>query len=393
MKSDYSIVRTSDLDESLINSWEKVYHEFPYKYPLRSNWLHMQNPYMAGMPKSIIYVKENDEAVAWTSVIYHQLKVCTQEITASFAIDTFTLDTARGKGYASLLQKSTANDADICWVISLSPANRRVFLKIGFYEGKQLKKYFKVLTKISKKHFFESAKAIGINKKGISRFVYSNDSLVHMVYKLSNYLFLNNSVKKSNSDIQLVKFDIFDKEHDFIYENIKDAYELMVKRDSIYLNWRYNKEPFFKFKKYNIVYDNQIIGYVVYRIGDQLQDFEAVINEFLLLNEYKYLTTHVYQLLEEKIINDGGRTLFIVSSEKEFSSEIENLGFINYSEYIPVIHFTKEFQSEFDFQSILMENSKWYMTFGDQDLDQYRPFQMQPDYSFFLRKIVSKLKL
>ena len=145
MSKDYSIVKTIKFDQLLIDSWEKAYVDFQYKVPLRANWLQVENPFSSVMPESIIYIKENDEAVAWTTAYYHELKVCDQEIISSFGLDTFTLDSARGKGYASVLQKMSTSLSDIWWGISMAPANRRIFLKIGFYEGKPLKTFFKVL--------------------------------------------------------------------------------------------------------------------------------------------------------------------------------------------------------------------------------------------------------
>jgi hypothetical protein len=393
MEKNYSIVRTIKFDQLLIDSWEKAYLDFRYKFPLRANWLQTANPFSSVMPESIIYIKENNEAVAWTSVYYHQLKVCDQEIYASFAVDTFTLDTARGKGYASIIQKMSANDTDVWWGISLSPANRRIFLKIGFYEGKELKRYFKLLTKISKKHFFAKAKVIGESKKGIVRSLYLNTTFINLIYNISNYAFSYKKRNISNPGVQLEHFESFGSEHDSIYENIKNDYHIIVKRDKVYLNWRYNMAPFYNYKKFNIKFKGQTVGYLVYRVSDDLQDFEAVINEFLLLKEYKYLISIVYQLIEDLIKKDGGRTLYIVSSEVEFSSEIEQLGFVNYGKFTPIMHLSDNFKNKNDLNYFLGEDSKWYMSYGDHDLDQYGQVQMQPDFSFFLRKIAAKFKI
>jgi hypothetical protein len=390
MSENYDIIKTSNFDEKLIRSWEKAYPNFKYKFPQRFEWLHVDNPLIAFMPKSIIYIKEDEEAVAWTSVIYHRLKVHGQEVAASFGADTFTLDSARGKGYASMIQKMTTDNVDAQWAISSSPANNRIFIKIGFTEGVPLKRYFKILTSLSKKYFYNSAIEIGSRKNGLVKIIYQNTFIIGFVFKLSNFFFGNKKALISKTEIKLEIFSEFNEEHDRIFDEIKNEYDLITVRDSSYLEWRYNKEPYFNYKKFNIFFDNKVIGYLVYRVGDELQDFEGVVNEFVLLDEYKDHTSEILMLLEESIRKDGARSICIASSVKSFSNQLDQSGYMHYADFVPILHLRESFKAKVDAPAAISEHEKWFMSYGDHDLDSYGPHLKQPDFSFLLRKIITE---
>jgi hypothetical protein len=203
MSENYDIIKTSNFDENLIRSWEEAYPNFRFKFPQRFEWLHVDIPLIAFMLKSIIYIKEDEEAVASTSVIYHRLKVHGQEVVASFGADTFTLDSAREKGCASMIQKMTTDNVDTQWAISSSPANNRSFIKIGFTEGVPLKRYFQVLTSLSKKYFYNSALEIGSRKNGLVKIIYQNTFI--KCPSLTCELFFNEYKRLTNIKIVQLK--------------------------------------------------------------------------------------------------------------------------------------------------------------------------------------------
>lgn len=63
--------------------------------------------------------------------------------------------------------------------------------------------------------------------------------------------------------IQIEKITRFDRRFDYFWQNLSGDYEIILVRDSTYLNWRYIENPNSEYEVYAAVRDKDICGYVV----------------------------------------------------------------------------------------------------------------------------------
>ena len=385
-------VNDSKYPKALENSWSKAYPDINFKYPERFKWLHIENPLRKEFSCSLIFISENGIAASWTSAIYHKLNIDKFLVNASFSIDTYTLPEYRGKGYASMLKKMSIEETDCWWSISLSPANRRIYLRIGFYEGPVLSCYFKILRQLSKRNFIGGARNIFKNKSLLIRFGFSSNISLKFWYSAINLL-LRRWIKQSApiKEITFRKINVFGIETDKIWDEFKQDYVLSNDRNQIYLNWRYNQAPFVEYKKFLIYYKETAIGFFVYRVGDELQDFEAYIDEFVLLKEYLEYACQIIKEIERFVTNDGGKVIYMINSNRQYRECFEGGGFIEYDTFVPAIHFSESLKKRINIEKIVKEDSSWFISLGDQDLEQYCHKMMQPDFITLMNLLIEKV--
>jgi len=385
-------VNGSKYPKTLENSWSKAYPDFDLKYPERFKWLHIENPLRNEFPCSLIFISENGVAASWTSAIYHKLNIDNLLVNASFSIDTYTLLEHRGKGYGSVLKQMSIEETDCWWSISMSPANRRIYLRLGFHEGPMLSSYFKILKQLSKRNFFWGARNIFRNKSLLIRLGFSSNISLKFWYSVINLL-LRKRIKQSIpiKEISFRKIKVFGIEIDKIWYEFKRDYVLSNDRNQIYLNWRYNQAPFVEYRKFLIFYKETAIGFFVYRVGDELQDFEAYVDEFVLLKGYEEFACHIIQEIERFVINDGGKVVYIINSNRKYKECFEGNGFIEYDTFVPAIHFSESIKKRINLETILKEDSNWFISLGDQDLEQYCHKMMQPDFVTLMNLLIKKI--
>ena len=379
--------------DSLTKSWEAAYPDFKYRYPKRFQWLHTNNPLRKELGSSFLYVEEEGNVAAWTSAIYHKLNICKKLVNASFGADTFTLKQYRGKGFASVLQKKSTENVDCWWGISLSPANRRIFLKIGFYEGPTLNRYFKVLTKLSKQSFYSSAKSVLNHKSSFVRWAFTNPASLKLSYVLISKILKARSKNLLMSEGYSIKeINEFDQDTDQIWSKFKIRFDLANDRNHKYLNWRYNEAPFVNYKKYIVLYKESPVGFFVYRIASKLQGFEAYLTEFIVSEDHSHIEPLLLNAIGKLVQQDGGRVLFTASSIPKNDLLFEKHGFIKFGDFIPIIHFSESLRKEIDLPELTNKHSKWFMSLGDHDLEYHYPRMMQPDYISLMNILKNKLK-
>lgn len=392
-KQKIKVLESTEYPESLIQSWEKAYPDFKYRYPERFQWLHLKNPLRSVLGSSLMYIEVNGVCAAWTSAIYHYLNLDKRILMASFGADTFCLPEFRGKGFASDLQKKNTEMVLCWWGISLSPANRRIFLKIGFFEGEPLFYYFRVLKGLSKRHFFSSGRSILNRKKKLTKWLFTNPFSLRFFYFLLNIFLKSNSHKtKLPTGIKLKEIKEFNRITDKVWEKVKEDFILSVDRNKEYLNWRYNDVPFVKYKKYLIEKEDKAVGFFVYRVANELQDYEAYLTEFVLEKEYFFLAPMVMRQIEDMVKADGGRVLFVAGSTPDYKELFESTGFIKFRVDVPIIHLSGSLKEKINANSIIENESSWFMSLGDHDLEEYSPRMMQPDYLSLINILKNKLK-
>jgi GNAT superfamily N-acetyltransferase len=64
---------------------------------------------------------------------------------------------------------------------------------------------------------------------------------------------------------QIAELDNFDRCFDDLWETLRSDYNVIVKRDRKYLNWRFHLNPLNRYRVFGYLEDGQLLGYVVFK--------------------------------------------------------------------------------------------------------------------------------
>ena len=170
---------------------------------------------------------------------------------------------------------------------------------------------------------------------------------------------------KRSSKFQVIHDYIFDERVNRLWERAQQHFSTLCIRDLPYLTWRYMSNPL---KAYNIlaVGDEEINGYLVYRIREDNGTYEGVIVDCLWDDEAALkalLTAGLYRF------SKGGVDYAVLRTQKSTALYMvaTQIGFQERGgiEDIPVVyHLIKQHDA---LEKAVKAPSLWYFTYGDSD--------------------------
>lgn len=155
----------------------------------------------------------------------------------------------------------------------------------------------------------------------------------------------------------------FDYRFDEFWQKESKNYEIIIVRDSQYLNWRYIQNPI-SYKIYCIEQDESIKGFIVLKCSQEEVKRGRIVDIFVESGEERiinlFITAAINYFLEEKIdiITTWmmeHRSIFQVLKKKGFIKRKTTQDFV-------VRSLTPDISNEY-----LKEKCRWYITMGDSD--------------------------
>ncbi len=272
---------------------------------------------------SLIWVAEhNDHLIAHFAAVPYKLKVLDQVVTASHTIGALVDKKYQNRGLLKFVGEKLMEEQ----------AKHNIPFTWGFPNRLA--------------HKFEN---IVLNYR---------DLLIFDEWKLSKA-----NLKTSPVNDSFLPITVFDQEYDRLWESCSVQYPIAVKRDHIYLNWRYLSRPDWKYFPFALYQDNQLKGYIVLKLYQEdttlrghivdifaHRDDEETLHE-LIRGGLNVLQGHH---VDEVTIWFWGNSLV----EKLFT---EN-GFERMTIDRPLI---LRLNKEHPYQDKVIDKSLWYFTMGD----------------------------
>ncbi len=365
----------------LKKAWATAYgDDFRYKYPERFFRIHVDNPYKTGDETGLIYVTKDNEVAAWSSVIFHKIKFGKAILKCGVAADTYTLPQYRKMGLWSILQQNLMDLSEVYWSIEMSAINRLIRKKSGLYNmGQPLEYYFKPIKPLNKESFRISVMAWAENWSYILRTFLSHKVVTNMLFWLLNRVLVSNRLNRLDPLLHFKKIDLFDKETDILWSEVSKNLTFANYRDSAYLNWRYENQPLVSYFKYKIYIKEDLIGFVVFRISDELQSHESYITELVVKEELFNMVPSIVCFCEEIIQKNNGKSIYFATSQSNLLKHVEESGFHHYESSIPLWVAKGSTIEKTDLENVISPDAKWLISLGDQDMDQVNTHNKQPE--------------
>jgi hypothetical protein len=306
----------------------------------------------------IILARSGGKIVGQYACISLWLKYQDKLVKALQPVDNFVYNDYRGgvKGVqAKLMQKSNETAVENGVAVGFGFPNRT-----GYIIGKRLFNH-KDLIKIEvlfKRLSWRSALKRRVKWRFLVNFAGWISSLV-----IRFFLAIKG---KSVSRVKYTWVSTFDESINLFWEKVKDQYTIMVKRDFIYLNWRYCRKPDNTYHILRAELDGSIVGLVIVKYEDYKDARIGFIMESLAIKDSMVVDSLLKKGLMFLSRNKVDFVLARVSSSDPVKRAFYKKGFSQkedvWNSHIVYVRYSSHVE-----ESVLCDTSLWHVSFGDCD--------------------------
>lgn len=274
-----------------------------------------------------------------------------------------TDETLHSKGFGYEMLNTALEGAQIAYVTAYKPILEKLFEKTGWeiHSDKHKQMLVRRFVRI-------------FNAWKVKKMINKND----VMFSETKDMF-------KKKELKFLKINLFDKEIDVFWEEVRDKYKIAVNRNSKYLNWRYTNHPIFEYEFFVTKKDDSTKAFVVVRIEKsdeynigRIVDFGAMdeAEEFTLASISKWFIEQNIDLADFSFTGDFHKEALKNVGFRETNKEpYASIPYL----FSPIDH--KRRSTNFAFK-VIDENLKnlgtakydnFYITRGDCDQDRPNP--------------------
>lgn len=371
----------SDIND-IIKEWRLAYpEEIEYKFPERWTWQFKNNPSFAYAHHELLPIwiaKEGKNIVGWSCAMIVEARIIDNELPIAFSVDTYVKSSHRRRMIGLRLQEQLQKKNVVFMSIQMSEGNRRIKHKIGGENGKSLRIFFRLLGNLDgvllHKSLTYNTKLFGLKKivsiahqifgghefKLVSRII---SSLLKYKQKLNTKA---TCVHNSRTSLHFEKISTFGDEASLLWDKYKKNFGFSVIRDQEYLNWKYVQQPQLYYLKYYVKDKSQIVGLLIFRLGQPPELKVGVIAEMIAFNNESWVYRDMINFAEHSLRLMGALSIRCGSSINELDTLLEAAGYNLMEIKMPVIHIDR---SKLYIDLDELKKIPWLLSLGDQDMD------------------------
>jgi hypothetical protein len=296
------------------------------------DWQYIENPAAENFNSGTV-MKDDGIIIGYIGYMPVELRYNGKDEKATWGCDLILSPDYRGKGYAGNLIDIYRCRAPIVLGLGSSDINNYMMCKRGYKVNSDIEEYF--FTKRSK-HF--------------------KDFLKKTIQYLNIIKSINKKNKSANLKVTIMDVsDIADKIGN-LWEKVENGYTKIVKRNYLYINWKYISHPLKKYKSIVIHSDNETVGIGIFRIDENISRLIDYIGPSKGIQ--------IKQMIIKAFLNQCTRShlLECTCTDKEFKQSLEYYGFRRYK-HKPRFHVYSNIEND---QS---PEKDWFVMGGDSDND------------------------
>ncbi len=258
------IVRYRDEDRRAVDTlYRRVFgHDLANASQLRWTWQYVRNPNTPPDGLQIWLAREGPTVIGQYAAMPVRLQIEGGEIAGSWGMDVMVAPERQRQGVGELLFRSWDRQVGAALGIGLSAPSRRLFEKLK-WPG--LVPVPGLMRPLSRRALRRAAWPMPLNRL-VSAITYP---YIRFVARL----------RPLGAQIEPIRH--FDKRFDELWERVKPAFALAVRRDARYLNWRYVEPPHVRYSIAALKRDETIGGYAVYRHVQEPRGRVTLLVDFL----------------------------------------------------------------------------------------------------------------
>lgn len=350
-----------------------------YKFPERWEWQFENNPFREQelLPVWIAVDEDTGKVVGQTCAMVEPLQIGDELYRVGWSVDTFLQSSYRGQGIGYKLQKANNDANEIFMSLSMSAANRRIkealdsvplcpvakFHKWLHYDSSDVKRGFE-------KRVTSNGSAWGKVAANIFSWL-AFDKIIALVLNSRIRLveFLSKRNRFIGESIEITQVEKFPKEIDALLKRTSLDFHVLIKRDQVYLNWKYVEQPDHDYLKFIARRNDEICGYIILREGKEPEpNMGLIVDVFVSPRDERALST-LMVFAQEYLKRRKVGFIKTATTVEAYQKCLLRLGYKRIGEVTPM--FYANIQSE-EIESAI-HSDQWLLGKGDHDWDQYPP--------------------
>ncbi|RJP28103.1 MAG: GNAT family N-acetyltransferase [Candidatus Omnitrophota bacterium] len=277
------------------------------------HWLFIDNPFLP-KGKTNLVLEEDSKIVGMAFNVYVKLKFYDRTLDARWACFFVTSPDYRGSGIELAEQ----------------------YIQIPYYPflAFSTKKHFMMESRFGFKKIFDICSYISIiDFKKLFRFKLGKNLFLERIGEFLNRLLgLGSKIcaERMPKGLNFEEITYFDERFNDLWRRCSPYYQILVKRDKDYLNWRFTRSPS-QYRIIALVDDTKVYGYIVISVNEKNGLKKGAILDLLAANDNK--TAVIDALLSEALRyfrKEGcySADFLILTAKKEYLKPMRKHGFL-----------------------------------------------------------------
>jgi hypothetical protein len=314
---------------------------------LRWEWQYRKNPNNPRQEPEIWIAREGPAIVGQYATMPVRLSVAGREVQGSWGMDVMVAPERQRQGLGEVLFRMWDRNVGASLGLGLSESSYRLFQKLRWPDVGPVPMFVKPLTR---RAFRRGDWPVALNKV-VSVLTYPIVMIVARTRPLG-------------AEVRLI--DRFDDSFTRLWEELAPNFDLAVRRDAAYLNWKYVSAPHVRYSIAALRRDDRNVGYAVYRH----------------LHEPRGRVTLLVDFLTDPADEAGLETLLRwIDREARQADSDKVRAFTMHAGFRRVLKRSGYFQTKSTMQFVIkingidvppafyQETANWHITLGDSDQD------------------------
>ena len=314
---------------------------------LRWEWQYGRNPNNPGREPEIWIAREGKAIVGQYATMPVRLAVKGREVRGSWGMDVMVAPERQRRGLGEVLFRTWDRNVGASLGLGLSDASYRLFQKLNWPDVGPVPCLVKPM---SRRAFRHPRWPVPINRL-ISALTWPIVLIVSRTRPL-------------RAEVRIIQR--FDDSFTQLWEKLAPRFDLAVRRDAAYLNWKFSTAPHVRYSMVSLVRDGQNAGYAVYRHVHEPRGRVTLLVDFLADPDDEEGVETLLRWIDREAQNADSDKIRAFILHEGFRRILRKSGYF-------VVKSTMEFVVKVNDAAVgpeFYENTdRWHVTLGDSDQD------------------------
>jgi GNAT superfamily N-acetyltransferase len=314
---------------------------------LRWEWQYRRNPNNPGHEPEIWIAREGPAIIGQYATMPVKLSVGGSEVQASWGMDVMVAPERQRQGLGEVLFRTWDRNVGASLGLGLSESSYRLFQKLRWPDVGPVPCFVKPLTR---RAFRRPNWPVGLNRL-VSALTLPVVKIVARTRPLA-------------AEVRMI--DRFDESFTRLWEALAPGFDLAVRRDAAYLNWKYVHAPHVRYSIAALRRDDRNVGYAVYRHIHEPRGRVTLLVDFLTDPSDEAGVETLLRWVDREARNADSDKIRGFAMHAGFRRILRRSGYFQVKSTLEFVVKVNGFDVD---PSFYEKTDNWHVTLGDSDQD------------------------
>jgi ribosomal protein S18 acetylase RimI-like enzyme len=353
---------------------KKAYEgRWQFKIPERWQWEFVANPFL--LPGELpvwIAVSEDGAVVGQIGALVEPLKLGARTLRAGWGVDAYVGSAFRGQGIAHRLSKMISAAHEVHLGMNLAPAMRRIRADLGSVPIEPVATYLRPYplardqaASALPSHIASKGSSL---EKTLTRLLRLTrlDRAVAGAYNRRRSWLDSRTVAAAQRDIAIAKVESFDREADDLWDSVSTNFDALIKRDHVYLNWKYVRQPHIRYERYVARRNGRLCGYIIVRTGTPPEPKIGIVADLFVAPTDEGAMLALLGSAMRDFDRGGVSGVIAATNVRAYEESLLRFGFSKIREDALMVRYNESHEA-----APIIRAGRWLLGKADSDWDQY----------------------